>query len=136
MAISPWCNLEHTGSSMVSRDDADPTVSYAGLVTLAKTFPNGALKNDPDASPVFADVRNLPPIMVQVGESEVMLSEGIQLASHLAMNRVRVSLEVWPEMFHVWHMYATMLPEGLQALQNGVAFIEAAYSAVDTEPRT
>ncbi|MGO4834939.1 alpha/beta hydrolase, partial [Rhizobiaceae sp. 2RAB30] len=53
--------------------------------------------NDPDASPLFADVRGLPPIMVQIGESEVMLSDAMRLAAHLAENRVRTSLEVWPE---------------------------------------
>ena len=126
VAISPWANLEHSGSSMTTRDGIDPTVSLAGLDLMAKAFLNGALKNDPDASPVFADVCGLPPIMIQIGESEVMLSDAVRLATHLAENRVRVSLEVWPGMFHVWHMFAAILPEGMQALETAAAFLDSA----------
>jgi epsilon-lactone hydrolase len=54
VALSPWANLEHSGSSMLTRDGIDPTVSLAGLNLLARAFLNGALKNDPYASPVFA----------------------------------------------------------------------------------
>lgn len=129
VAISPWANLEHSGSSMMTRDGIDPTVSVAGLNLMAKAFLNGALKNNPDASPVFADVRDLPPIMIQIGESEVMLSDAMRLAAHLAENRVRVSLEVWPGMFHVWHMFAAILPEGMKALEAAVAFLESALTA-------
>lgn len=129
VAISPWANLEHSGSSMTTRDGIDPTVSLAGLDLMAKAFLNGALKNNPDASPVFADVRGLPPIMIQIGESEVMLSDAMRLATHLAENRVRVSLEVWPGMFHVWHMFAAILPEGKQALKGSAAFLENALNA-------
>ncbi|MNM80151.1 hypothetical protein D3C81_921140 [compost metagenome] len=49
----------------------------------------------------------------------------MRLAAHLADNRVRVNLEVWPAMFHAWHFYATMLPEGQQAMESSVRFIEA-----------
>jgi acetyl esterase/lipase len=135
VAISPWANLEHSGSSMKTRDGIDPTVSLAGLDLMAKAFLNGALKNNPDASPVFADVRGLPPILVQIGESEVMLSDAIRLATHLAENRVRVSLEVWPGMFHVWHMFAAILPEGMQALQGAAAFLEGALSVDAAQKR-
>ena len=125
-ALSPWANLEHTGASITNRDGLDPQASRAGLILLAKAFLGGALPTDPDASPVFADVRGLPPILVQVGENEVMLSDAIRLAGHLGENRVRVSLEVWPGMFHVWHMFAAILPEGMQALRNAVQFLEQA----------
>lgn len=125
-ALSPWANLEHTGASITNRDGVDPQVSRAGLILLAKAFLGGVLPTDPDASPVFADVRGLPPILVQIGENEVMLSDAIRLAGHLGENRVRVSLEVWPGMFHVWHMFAAILPEGMQALRNAAQFLEQA----------
>lgn len=128
VAISPWANLEHSGSSMKTREGIDPTVSLAGLDLMAMAFLNGALRNNPDASPVFADVRGLPPIMVQIGESEVMLSDAMRLATHLAENRVRVSLEVWPGMFHVWHMFAAILPEGMQALESAAGFLDDALN--------
>lgn len=123
VAISPWANLEHSGSSMTTRNGIDPTVNLTGLNLMAATYLNGARPNSPEASPVFADVRGLPPVLVQIGELEVMLSDAIRLASHLAENRVRVTLEVWPDMFHVWHLFAAILPEGERALRGSVAFI-------------
>lgn len=127
VALSPWANLEHSGASMLTRDGVDPTVNLAGLNLMARAFLGDALKNDPDASPVFADVRGLPPILIQIGEREVMLSDAMRLATHLAENRVRVSLDVWPDMFHVWHMFAAILPEGMRALQDAARFLERAW---------
>jgi monoterpene epsilon-lactone hydrolase len=76
-------------------------------------------------------VRGLPPILVQIGENEVMLSDAIRLAAHLGENRVRVSLEVWPHMFHVWHAFAAILLEGMQALENAALFLEKTFELND-----
>jgi monoterpene epsilon-lactone hydrolase len=124
IAISPWANLEMTGASYTTRDGVDPLCTREFLVLMRRIALGGVLPNDPDASPVFADVRGLPPILVQIGESEVMLSDAIRLATHLAENRVRASLEIWPEMFHVWPMFAGVLPEGMQALESGSCFLD------------
>lgn len=124
-SISPWANLEHTGVSMSNREGLDPLNSKPVLDILARAFLGDTLANHPMASPVFADVTGLPPILVQIGENELMLSDAMRLANHLADNRVRVNLEVWPGMFHAWHFYAGMLAEGQQALESSVRFIEA-----------
>ena len=124
-SISPWANLEHTGASMSNREGLDPLNSKPVLDILARAFLGDTLANHPLASPVFADVTGLPPILVQIGENELMLSDAMRLANHLADNRVRVNLEVWPGMFHAWHFYAGMLAEGQQALESSVRFIEA-----------
>ncbi|UVM01949.1 alpha/beta hydrolase [Pseudomonas atacamensis] len=124
-SISPWANLEHTGASMSNREGLDPLNSKPVLDILARAFLGDTLANHPLASPVFADVTGLPPILVQIGENELMLSDALRLANHLADNRVRVNLEVWPGMFHAWHFYAGMLAEGQQALESSVRFIEA-----------
>lgn len=123
-SISPWANLEHTGASMSNREGLDPLNSKPVLDILARAFLGDTLANHPLASPVFADVTGLPPILVQIGENELMLSDAMRLASHLADNRVRVNLEVWPGMFHAWHFYAAILAEGHQALESSVRFIE------------
>jgi monoterpene epsilon-lactone hydrolase len=127
-ALSPWANLEHSGASMATRDGIDPTVNLAGLNLMARAFLDDTPKSDPDASPVFADVRGLPPILIHIGEREVMLSDAMRLAGHLAENRVRVTLEVWPDMFHVWHLFAAVLPEGMQALKRAAGFLEEALA--------
>jgi len=126
VAISPWADLEHTGSSMTSRHGIDPLCTKDALDVQARTFLAGAAANSPDASPVFADVSGLPPILVQIGENEVMLSGAMRLATHLAENRVRTTLEVWPGMFHVWHLFAAILPDGQQAINNAADFLRQA----------
>ncbi len=126
VAISPWANLEHTGRSACDREGRDPLCSAEFLGLLADNFLGHELPSHPDASPVFADVRNIAPVMIQIGENEVMMSDGIRLAGHLAEQRVRVSLEVWPEMFHVWHLFFQHLPQADQALENAAAFLLAA----------
>ncbi|MEE4959091.1 alpha/beta hydrolase [Pseudomonas alliivorans] len=123
-SISPWANLEHTGASMSNREGLDPLNAKSVLDILARTFLGDTLANHPLASPVFADVTGLPPILVQIGENELMLSDAMRLATHLADNRVRVNLEVWPAMFHAWHFYAAILLEGQQAMESSVRFIE------------
>jgi len=129
VAISPWADLEHTGSSMTSRHGIDPLCTKDALDVQARTFLAGAAANSPDASPVFADVSGLPPILVQIGENEVMLSGAMRLATHLAENRVRTTLEVWPGMFHVWHLFAAILPDGQQAINNAADFLRQAIES-------
>lgn len=126
VAISPWANLTHSGASASVRDGLDPLCSTAFLNTLARTFLDGELPTHPDASPVFASLHDLPPILIQIGENEVMLSDAIRLAAHLGESRVRTSLEIWPAMFHVWHLFAGLLPEADQALRNAARFLDDA----------
>lgn len=125
VAISPWANLEMTGASYTTRDGIDPLCNREILLQMARCALGNTPANDPDASPVFADTRGLPPVMIQVGEREVMLSDALQLAAHLADSQVRVALEVWPEMFHVWPMFTDILPEAGQALDSAARFLES-----------
>ncbi|OWQ95369.1 alpha/beta hydrolase [Sphingopyxis witflariensis] len=124
VAISPWANLEMTGASYTTRDGIDPLCSREILLLMARAILGTTRPNDPDVSPVFAEVRGLPPILVQIGESEVMLSDAIQLATHLADSRVRTSLEIWPDMFHVWPMFIDVIPEAREALESAVSFLD------------
>jgi monoterpene epsilon-lactone hydrolase len=121
-AISPWCDLEHAGRSMRTREGIDPLCTRAALDVQARAFLQGARPHMPDASPIYADVSGLPPVLIQVGEAEVMMSGAIRLAEHLAESGVRMNLEVWPNMFHVWPLFAAILPEGQAAIDSSAAF--------------
>lgn len=128
VAISPWADLTHRGLSATTRDGIDPLCSVDFLKVLARCFLAGELPTHPDASPVYANVQGLAPILIQIGENEVMLSDAIRLAANLAEARVRTTLEVWPGMFHVWHLLAGNLPEADQALHNAIRFLEEAFT--------
>ncbi|MGI4744825.1 MAG: alpha/beta hydrolase [Janthinobacterium lividum] len=136
VAISPWADLAHAGPSARSRDGLDPLCSVEFLDRLARIFLAGELVTHPDASPVYADVRGLSPILIQMGENEVMLSGGIALAERLAEQRVRTTLEVWPGMFHVWHSFAGHMAEADEALDNAVYFLSREYARADQRRHT
>ncbi|MFJ9615352.1 alpha/beta hydrolase [Streptomyces noursei] len=122
IAISPWANLEHTGATMFSLDGVDPSVGRQGLRRAADVVLGRAPANSPLASPVFADTRGLPPVLIQIGGREVMLSDALRLAAKLAEDSVPVRLEVAPEMGHVWHLLVGHLPAADKAVSDGVAF--------------
>lgn len=128
ISVSPWANLEMTGESYVNRHGVDPLCTREVLMNFVRPTLGTGLANNPEVSPVYADVRGLSPVLVQVGDAEVMMSDAMRLATHLADHRVRMSLEVWPEMFHVWPMFSDVLPEGRAALETGVAFLERIWA--------
>ncbi|MFJ4789980.1 alpha/beta hydrolase [Streptomyces sp. NPDC088794] len=125
VAISPWANLEHTGASIVTKAEADPLCTPEALRTMALSYMGDSPLNSPLASPVFADVSGLPPVLIQIGEREIMLSDAVRLAEHLATAQVRVNLEVWPGMPHVWHLFSEDLKDADAALESAVAFLAA-----------
>lgn len=127
VAISPWADLEMRSASYWNRETLDPVASRAALQIMARAaLGPGGLPQNPEVSPVNANVQDLPPILVQAGENEVMLSDAMRLAAHLGDSRVRTTLEVWPGMFHVWHWFSDILPQASQALDNACAFLNQA----------
>ncbi|WP_432043150.1 alpha/beta hydrolase [Streptomyces cadmiisoli] len=123
VAISPWANLEHTGESISSKSDTDPVCAPEGLRKLALNYLGGLPLSSPLASPVFADVTGLHPVQIQIGEREIMLSDAVRLAEHLASSRVRVNLEVWPDMPHVWHLFSDDLEDADVAIGSATDFL-------------
>lgn len=128
-AISPWADLAHTGESMSTREGIDPLCTRSALDLQARAFLGGARVTVPDASPVHADLRGLPPILIQIGEAEVMLSGAISLATRLGEHGVHVALEIVPDMFHVWHLFAAVLPEAEAAIHRASKFVSAVIPA-------
>jgi acetyl esterase/lipase len=84
----------------------------AGLLPSAAAYLNGHQAGDPLASPLFADLAGLPPMLIQVGSRETLLDDGRALESAAAGAGVHVSLEIWDGMFHEWHLLSALLPEG------------------------
>lgn len=126
--ISPWTDLALTGPSLQSRADADPLCSREGLQQAAALYLAGADATAPLASPLYADLRGLPPLLIHVGGDEALLSDATRLAERAQAAGVEVALEVWEEMWHVWHAWAGM-PEAQQAVGRVGAFIRRRISA-------
>lgn len=122
--LSPWTDLAATGETMVTRKDADPMIKPDPLNLTAKLYAGGASLTDPLVSPLYGDFSGLPPMLIQVGDAEVLLSDATRYAERAKAAGVDVTLEVWDEMIHVFQIFAPMLPEGQQAIDKIGAFIK------------
>ena len=112
VAISPWVDLEGVGNSMTTRSAQDPMVQKDGLLWMAKMYLNGKDPKSPLAAPLHADLKGLPPTLVQVGTAETLLDDATRIAERLHSAGGEVKLSVWPNMLHVFPMFAPILSEG------------------------
>jgi acetyl esterase/lipase len=126
--ISPWTDLEGTGASLKTRAAKDPMVGGDGLVGMAKQYLGDHDPRNPLASPLHADFRGLPPLLIQVGDAETLLDDATRVAERAKAAGVKVDLEVWDDMIHVWHVFAKILPEGQQAIDKIGQFVLAQTS--------
>jgi len=113
--ISPWIDLTHSGGSFRDRAPRDPFLKPEMLEFSATLYLDGASRKDPLASPLFADLSGLPPLLLQVGSEEILFDDAARLAEAAHNVGVQVELEAWEDMFHVWHMFGPMLADGLKA---------------------
>jgi acetyl esterase/lipase len=90
----------------------------------AQVYLGGADPRTPLASPLYADLQGLPPILIQVGSDELILSDATGLAERAQAAGVDVTLEVWEGMQHEWHFAASILPEARQAVERIGQFIQ------------
>jgi monoterpene epsilon-lactone hydrolase len=122
--MSPWTDLAATGASYVSRADADPIHQRAMILALARNYlGKQGDPCDPLVSPLFADLRNLPPLLIQAGDRETVLDDSIMLADKARAAGVDVQLEVWDGMIHVFQMFGAELPEAHQAIASITRFL-------------
>lgn len=122
--ISPWTDMEGTGESMKTKVDLDPMVEPGGLMGMAKLYMGNGDYRAPTASPLHGDYAGLPPLLIQVGALETLLDDATRVAAKAKTAGVDVTLEVWDDMIHVWHLFAPMLPEGRQAIARIGEFIK------------
>jgi acetyl esterase/lipase len=123
VCFSPWTDLACTGETLASKASEDPIVSRPLLEQLAETYLAGADPRSPLASPLYADLRGLPPLLVQVGTAETLLDDSRRLADRCREAGVEVSLEEWEGMPHVWHFFVSFLPEAQQAIARAGQFL-------------
>jgi epsilon-lactone hydrolase len=126
--ISPWVDMEGIGETMSTKEAADPMVQKAGLLDMAKLYLGGADPRSPLAAPIYADLRGLAPLLIQVGAAETLLDDATRLTKVAGAADVRVDLQIWPEMVHVWHIFHPELKAGLRAIEQGGAFVRAMIS--------
>lgn len=120
--ISPWLDLTQSGATMTSLAEADPMVSKQLLDLCAKCYLGGQDPKTPLASPLFADLTGLPPLLIHVGTAETLLDDARRFDAAARSVGVDATLEEWEDMIHVWHTFSAMLPEANQAIDRIGAF--------------
>jgi acetyl esterase/lipase len=123
--ISPWVDMEAIGETMSTKAEADPMVQRPGLLEMAGLYLGGADRQSPLAAPIYADLKGLAPLLIQVGAAETLLDDALRLAKAAGAADVRVDLQIWPEMVHVWHMFHPELKAGKQAIQAAGDYIRS-----------
>jgi len=114
VCISPWADLELTGGSMTSRAAQDGILKRESLDLWASWYASAEPRSHPLISPLNADLRKLPPLLIQVGTAEVLYDDSTRLAERARAAGVDVTFDPWEEMFHIFPVFA-VLPEARQA---------------------
>jgi acetyl esterase/lipase len=125
VTLSAWADLAATGASIQTRDEADPMISGDALTPMASSYAGDAPVDHPLVSPLYADLAGLPPLLMQVGDAEVLLDDTTRVAERAKAAGVDVTVEIEPDAFHVYQAMAAMIPEGRAAIERIGAFIRA-----------
>lgn len=115
--LSPWVDLSLSSPSIDANAATDPQVQRWLLTEMAGHYLAGQDSCTPLASPVFADLHGLPPLLIHAGRAEALLDDAVRLARTGEVAGVDVTLELWDHMIHVWHAFAPILPEGTAGLR-------------------
>jgi len=123
--LSPYADLTLSGETLATKREVDPVLTPDGLQARVPDYVGGADAADPYISPIFGDLRGLPPLLIQVGSHEILLSDALRLAERLAISDVPVMLDITPGVPHVFQAYAGLLDEAGAALDRASDFLNA-----------
>lgn len=128
LLMSPYVDLTLSGDTLLEKQAVDLTLTPHGLRLRVQDYVAGANASDPHISPIFGHLQGLPPLLIQVGSHEILLSDAVRLASRAAFDDVAVTLEVTPGAPHVFQGYAAVLDEGDAALDRASAFLKTQFA--------
>ena len=116
LLLSPWVDLEVVGESCKTVGWRDPMVSERILKKYTRLYMGEKDPKDPLASPMYADLKGLPPLLIHVGTCEVLMDDAKRLAAKAEKDGVDVELDVCDGMFHVWQFFSPVVPESKDAI--------------------
>ena len=123
--MSPWADLTLSGDSISGKAAVDPALTPEGLRRRAADYVPDGNRTADLVSPIFADLTGLPPLLIQAGSHEILLDDATSLAARAAAADVAVTLEVTPDVPHVFQGFAAMLDEADAALTSAGQFLRA-----------
>jgi epsilon-lactone hydrolase len=127
--FSPFTDMTGQSLSLHANAARDPILPASGFSTLVGHVLAGHPADDPRASPLFADYPGCPPVLFQVGETEILRDDATTLATRLTAEGARVTLQVWPGPPHGWQLLVGRLPEADRAVTDAAAFVRGVFAA-------
>lgn len=129
VCISPWLDL--TGKYPYRNAETCAMFRPSDIASFASLYLHGASAEEPEASPLFADLRGLPPLMVLVSDSEMLFDDAVRFQEKALACGVRSHLRAYPGLPHDWPLAAGLIPEALSALRELAAFLDARGGQVE-----
>jgi len=124
ICLSPWTDLAGNGKSINKNKRKDIILNAENLRKAANIYKGETKSEDPFVSPIYGDLEGFPPLLIQVGSDEILLSDSVDLASKAKAAGVDITLEIWKDMQHVWQFAGDMVPESKKAIAAIGNFIE------------
>jgi len=124
VVVSPWTDLALTGDSFRLNSAIDPLIPVELAPRVVDLCLAGADPHHPYASPLYGDPTGLPPILIQVGGDDVLRDDAVRMAEKMRAAGCHVEIEVWPRMWHVWHVLMRVMPEAKAAIARIAVFME------------
>jgi len=124
VVMSPWADLTHKGQSHHTNADSESVLVTDVLKEWALYYTDTANLDNPLVSPVYADFRGFPPLLIQVGGDEILLDDSLLLAEKAGADGVDVTLKIWDEMWHVWQALGDLIPESRAAFEEMGQFVQ------------
>jgi monoterpene epsilon-lactone hydrolase len=121
--LAPWTDLAATGASVHLNSESDAWVDATAVVAGAKLYLGTTPATHPLASPHYADLHGLPPLLLHVSNSEVLLDDSVRLAEQARAAGVAVTLKIWEGLPHVWQGFVPFIPEARASLLEIAAFL-------------
>ena len=121
--IAPWTDLEMSGDSIKTNAEIEPMLNLQSMNNMASGYIGDADPRSPLISPLYADLKGIPPLLIHVGSDEMLLDDSKRIAEKAKSAEVDVTLKIYDKMWHVFHMYAKFMPEAKDALEHIGSFI-------------
>ncbi len=134
VALSPATDLAFTGESVRTRLKVDPIFSKGSPPSIIQDYITSHDPRDPLISPLYADLHGLPPLLLHVGDHEILLDDTVRFGDKASAAGVQSNIVVWPEMFHVFQLFTPFLPEARRAVEQIADFIRSRLAGAPVGP--
>jgi monoterpene epsilon-lactone hydrolase len=124
ICLSPWTDLALTGNSLIRNAKIDPFLKFYDLVFMAELYVGDNDPENPYISPLYAELHNLPSILIHVGTAEIIEDDSIRFAEKAKEAGVDVTIEVFDDMIHVFQAFSEWASEGQEAIEKIGEFIQ------------